>query len=99
MSSDAHGAGAREAAGHGGGPDQLVKMANDIGHFFRAEPEREDAVAGIANHIDKFWTQRMRDKLRVHLDHGGDSGLDDLPREAVKRLFAQRASPRPSAAG
>jgi formate dehydrogenase subunit delta len=97
MSSDAPSA-AQDAAGHGGGPEQLVKMANDIGHFFRAEPAREDAIAGIANHIDKFWTRRMRDKLRAHLDHGGDASLDDLPREALRRLFGQQASPTPSPA-
>jgi formate dehydrogenase subunit delta len=97
MSSDASGAAAEDAAGHGGGPEQLVKMANDIGHFFRAEPEREDAIAGIANHIDKFWTRRMREKLRVHLDRGGDTELDDLPREAVTRLFAQRTAAAPIA--
>jgi formate dehydrogenase subunit delta len=91
MSTDVPGNAAQHAAGHGGGPEQLVKMANDIGHFFRAEPEREDAIAGISNHIDKFWTKRMREKLRAHLDRGGDNELDDLPLEAVKRLLAQRA--------
>jgi formate dehydrogenase subunit delta len=64
-------------------------MANDIGNFFRAEPVREDAIAGIANHIDKFWTKRMRQKLAAH----GESGLDELPREAMRRLAAQPAKP------
>jgi formate dehydrogenase subunit delta len=98
MSSDAHSAAAEDGAAHHGGAEQLVKMANDIGHFFRAEPEREDAIAGIANHIDKFWTKRMRDKLSVHLEQDGDAGLEDLPREALRRLFAQRTSARASAA-
>jgi formate dehydrogenase subunit delta len=71
MSSDAH-----------SGAEHLVQMANDIGNFFRAEPVREDAIAGIANHIGKFWTKRMRQKLAAH----GESGLDDLPREALRRL-------------
>ncbi len=35
---------------------QLVKMANDIGNFFRSEPDREEAIAGIAKHISSFWT-------------------------------------------
>lgn len=78
MSSDVHGS-----------EQQLVKMANDIGRFFRAEPVREDAIAGIANHIDKFWTKRMRQKLAAH----GESGLDELPREAMRRLAAQPAAP------
>jgi formate dehydrogenase subunit delta len=77
--------------GHGAS-EHLVKMANDIGHFFRAEPEREDAIAGIANHIAKFWTPRMRDKLAAHVKHGGDAGLDALPREALRRLNAQQAA-------
>ncbi len=62
--------------------DQLVRMANDIGNFFRSEPVREDAIAGIANHIDKFWTKSMRRKIAAH----GDGGLDDLPRAALQRL-------------
>ena len=49
------------------GVEHLVQMANDIGNFFRSEPKREDAIAGIANHIAKFWTRRMREKLNAHL--------------------------------
>jgi len=84
------------AAAHGeggGGAGHLVKMANDIGNFFRAEPEREDAIAGIGNHIAKFWTKRMREKLLSHVKHDGDGGLDELPREALRRLAAQRGAP------
>jgi formate dehydrogenase subunit delta len=77
-----------------GGAEHLVKMANDIGNFFRAEPVREDAIAGIANHIDKFWTKRMREKMNVHIKKAGDSGLDELPREAIRRLnFSQAPAP------
>jgi formate dehydrogenase subunit delta len=85
MNSDLPGAGAHGGEGHGGA-DHLVKMANDIGNFFRAEPQREDAIAGIANHIAKFWTRRMREKLAAHLNEAGDASLDELPREALRRL-------------
>jgi formate dehydrogenase subunit delta len=85
------------AAEHGGGhgsADHLVKMANDIGHFFGAEPEREDAIAGIANHIAKFWTKRMREKLNAYVKTDGDAELEELPREALRRLSAgQPAAP------
>ena len=85
---------AAEAA-HGGEvhdtSEHLVKMANAIGQFFGAEPEREDAIAGIANHIAKFWTKRMRDKLTARIRRDGDASLDELPREAVGRLAAQPA--------
>ena len=85
MSGDEHGGAQQEH----GGAQQLVKMANDIGNFFRAEPVREEAVAGIANHIAKFWTKRMRQKLAAH----GEGGLDELPREAMRRLAEPSAAP------
>src|SRR5713226_5422544 len=89
-------AGAEQCSEGHGTSEHLVKMANDIGHFFGAEPEREDAIAGIANHIAKFWTKRMRDKLNAHIKRDGDSSLDELPREALRRLAAQQAAAQPN---
>ena len=40
--------------------DNLVRMANQIGEFFSAFPDREEAKTSIANHIQKFWEPRMR---------------------------------------
>jgi formate dehydrogenase subunit delta len=73
-----------------GGAEHLVKMANDIGNFFRAEPVREDAIVGIGNHIAKYWTKRMPDKMAAHMKNG-DAGLDELPREALRRLISPRS--------
>ena len=83
MTGDSSQAGAQHDAA-----EHLVRMANDIGNFFHGEPVHEDAVAGIANHIAKFWTKRMRQKLAAH----GEEGLDDLPREALRRLAENRPS-------
>jgi formate dehydrogenase subunit delta len=74
--------------------ERLVQMANDIGHFFGAEPKRADAVAGIASHIQRFWDPRMRRQIAAHLAAGG-AGLEDLPREAVSSLTLG-ASDKPS---
>jgi formate dehydrogenase subunit delta len=63
------------AEGHDGAL-HLVQMANDIGNFFRSEPEQKDAVDGIANHIAKFWTPRMRQKLMTHVQQFGAGELD-----------------------
>jgi formate dehydrogenase subunit delta len=65
--------------------ERLVQMANDIGHFFAAEPQRTDAIAGIANHIRRYWDPRMRRQILAHLQAGGE-GLEELPREAVASL-------------
>ena len=65
--------------------DPLVRMANDIGRFFGAEPQRADAVAGVAGHIERFWDPRMRRKIAAYVQ-GGGTGLDELVAEAVSRL-------------
>jgi formate dehydrogenase subunit delta len=87
---------AQEGAAHGGEghgtAGHLVKMANDIGDYFRAEPQREDAIAGITNHILRYWTKRMREKIAAHLKQEGDAGLNELPREALRRLVAQHTA-------
>jgi formate dehydrogenase subunit delta len=67
----------------------LAQMANDIGKFFHALPSREDAVAGIAQHMQSYWTRRMLDKLIAEMAHG-DAGLDELPLEAVRRIAGQQ---------
>jgi formate dehydrogenase subunit delta len=74
--------------------ERLVQMANDIGHFFAAEPKRADAIAGIAGHIQRFWDPRMRRQIAAHLASGG-AGLEELPREAIASL-RPGASDKPS---
>jgi len=65
--------------------EHLVEMANDIGHFFASEPQRADAIDGIAGRMQRYWDPRMLRQIVTHLKNGGD-GLDELPREAVARL-------------
>jgi len=65
-------------------PDKLVYMANQIGKFFAHQGE-DKAVAGVADHLEKFWDPRMRAAIVAHLDAGGN-GLDPLAREAIKKL-------------
>jgi formate dehydrogenase subunit delta len=70
--------------------DHLVRMANDIGHFFASEPKRSEAIAGIANHIQRGWAPRMLRQIIAHVKNGG-AGLDELPREAVALLKVPEA--------
>ena len=64
--------------------ETLVRMANQIADFFKAQPE-EDALAGAADHIRRFWDPRMRAKMAEHLAAGGQ-GLNPLARAAVERV-------------
>ena len=40
--------------------ERLVSMANDIGAFFNAEPDKTEAAKSVANHLKRFWDPRMR---------------------------------------
>lgn len=73
--------------------ERLVTMANDIGNYFRIQP-REEAIAGIATHIKRYWTARMRQKLDAYLAQGHND-LDELPRAAVDRLNAETQAAQP----
>jgi formate dehydrogenase subunit delta len=75
--------------------EHLVHMANDIGNFFRANPDHDAAVRAISNHIKSFWTPKMRKKLiadmnAAHAEEANSSieELDELPREALLLLMA-----------
>lgn len=38
----------------------LIPMLNQIGQFFMSQPNREEALQGIADHVRLFWEPRMR---------------------------------------
>jgi formate dehydrogenase subunit delta len=78
------------------GPEHIVRMANDIGNFFRAETDRKVALDGISNHINKFWTRRMRQRLLEYVQHGGNE-LDELPLAAVAQVTVAPAPAQPAA--
>jgi formate dehydrogenase subunit delta len=73
------------APSHGTDPEKLVKMANQIGEFFKSYPE-ETAVEGIREHIAKFWNRKMRDEFFTHLDKKGEADLQPVVASAVKKL-------------
>jgi formate dehydrogenase subunit delta len=63
--------------------DNLIHMANRIGEFFQAMPDRAEAVEGVATHIHKFWEPRMRAALYAALDAGAADALLPVVREAL----------------
>ncbi|PND32623.1 formate dehydrogenase [Achromobacter pulmonis] len=75
----------------------LIRMANRIGQFFEAMPDRHEALEGVANHIHKFWEPRMRNELLDFLARSpdgdaGDTRLHGLVLEAVTQN-RQRLTP------
>jgi formate dehydrogenase subunit delta len=64
--------------------ENMVHMANQIALFFASYP-KEEAVAGVTDHLQKFWEPRMRKQIIEYVANGG-GGLNDLALEAVKHL-------------
>jgi len=62
----------------------MVEQANQIAVHFAGLP-REEAIAGVLDHIQRFWDRRMKDHLRDYVAKDGD-GLHELVAEAVKRM-------------
>jgi formate dehydrogenase subunit delta len=75
---------------------KLARMAGQIAAFYRAYPEAE-AVAGIANHINTFWSRRMREDFLTFFPQG-DERLDPLVRAARGRIRGAHP-PQSGAAG
>jgi len=74
--------------------EYLVKIANDIGRFFAAEPDKEEAARGVLAHIKRFWDPRMRAQIVAHYRSGGE-GLIDVVRAAVALLAEETATAPP----
>ena len=66
--------------------DNLVKMANQIAHYFDSEPDHAKAVQGVRQHLQSFWTPAMRRQLGERLQAEGGEGLDALVREALQPM-------------
>jgi formate dehydrogenase subunit delta len=78
---------ASRADAHAPASDQLAKlarMANQIAEFFQAYPEAE-AVAAIADHINQFWTRRMREDFRAGFAEDAQT-LSPLVRKAREQV-------------
>lgn len=67
--------------------DTLVRMANQIGTFFQSQPDRNEALEGLASHIARSWEPRMRREFEALLKEGGDQAHAVLPivREALRK--------------
>jgi len=63
---------------------KLVRMANQIGDYFRTLPEAE-ATANTADHLHRFWTPKMVGEIIAFADAGG-ADLNPVAARAVAEL-------------
>jgi formate dehydrogenase subunit delta len=64
--------------------DKIVRMANQIATFFKSTKHAE-GVAGVSEHINKFWEPRMRRHL-FELIEAGDKRFEPLVLEAAATI-------------
>lgn len=81
---------------HASPREKLVRMANQIGTFFQSKPHAE-GVAGVAEHINKFWEPRMRRQFFEIVDAGGE-GLTPIVIEAVPAIRRPAPAEKPAGA-
>ncbi|MBF8746277.1 formate dehydrogenase [Pseudomonas putida] len=63
--------------------ENLVKMANQIAHYFDSEPDHALAVQGIRQHLQSFWTPAMRRQLGEWVEANTGQGVDPKVLEAL----------------
>lgn len=57
--------------------EHLIRLANRIGSFFEAMPDRDEALHDIVSHIRHFWEPRMRRALLNFLAKQPDGRLGE----------------------
>ena len=65
--------------------EKLARMANQIALFFGTAMPHDEAIAGIADHLNKFWEPRMRREL-LGMVASGSCGLSPMVIEAAVRV-------------
>ena len=76
--------------------DSLVRMANQIGTFFEAMPDREEALEDIALHLRRFWAPPMRRALLTYFDEGDSADLNPMVAEAIGLHRGVATCPKPT---
>lgn len=67
----------------------LIRMANDIGNFFKSYPDQEQAKKDAVAHIQKFWGRDMKVLIKEHVTKTSlkDSHLDYFTYEAINKYL------------
>ena len=55
--------------------ETLIKMANQVGDFFSADPNQAQAQLDIAQHLNRFWTKDMRNQIAAYVKTNQGAGL------------------------
>jgi formate dehydrogenase subunit delta len=71
--------------------EKLVRMANQIAANFDYDPDKAKAVAGVVDHLKRFWSPLMREEIAGY-DDQGDVQLSDIAKQAVAQLAQEQSA-------
>ena len=74
------------------GTNKLVRMANQIADNFDYGSDKSKAVAGVLDHLVRFWTPDMKQSIVEQRQHG-DIGLNGIADAAVLALADKIGQP------
>ncbi|ANI58552.1 formate dehydrogenase subunit delta [Pseudomonas frederiksbergensis] len=63
--------------------ENLIKMVNQIAQYFASEPDQQQAVLGVRNHLQMYWTPGMRKELLAWQTTHQGADLHPLAQAAV----------------
>lgn len=69
---------------------KLIRMANQIGDFFEANPDVEEAKQEIAGHLSKFWNSVMINTIVAHVQQQQGAGLHPKVIAAIQQHLMTR---------
>ncbi len=72
-------------------PTKLVRMANQIAINLDYGLDKSKSVAGVADHLRRFWSPLMLDEITQYMVTG-DAELSDIAEQALTELIAERRS-------
>ena len=78
--------------------DKLAKMANQIAANFDYGPNKAQAIAGVADHLLRFWTRDMRADLAESHARGAVQ-LTEIAAQALETATQPGAAPQISGTG
>ena len=63
--------------------ENLIKMANQIAQYFASQPDQQQAVLSVRNHLQMFWAPSMRKELLAWQTEHQGADLHPLAQAAV----------------
>ena len=65
--------------------EHLIKMANQIAENFAFSGDEGKQVAGVVDHLTRFWAPSMKQHLLDYAGQGGE-GLSEPVRQALDQI-------------